>query len=95
MILFLHKGRRLINGTRVPNIMKFARTGNKLHPTQKPVDLMEYLIKKFSDENNIIIDPFMGSGTTGVACKNLNRNFIGIELDKNYFKIAQERINKP
>lgn len=91
-ILFLHKGRRLINGRRDPNIFKFRRTGNKLHPTEKPVDLMEYLIEKFTDENQTILDPFMGSGTTGVACKNLNRNFIGIELDEGYFNIAKERI---
>jgi len=91
-ILFLHKGRRLINGKRDPNIFKFKRTGNKLHPTQKPVDLMEYLISKFTDKSDTVIDPFMGSGTTGVACKNLNRNFIGIELDKEYFDIAKERI---
>ena len=91
-ILFLHKGRKLLNGKRDPNIFKFARTGNKLHPTQKPIDLMEYLLTKVTDENDLVIDPFMGSGTTGVACKNLNRSFIGIELDEEYFKIAEERI---
>ncbi len=91
-ILFIQKGRRFINGSRDSNIFKFARTGNKIHPTQKPVDLMEYLIEKFTDENEVVLDPFMGSGTTGVACKNLNRNFIGIELDEKYFEIAKERI---
>ena len=64
----------------------------RLHPTQKPVDLMKYLIKTYSNENDTILDFTMGSGTTGVACKLLNRNFIGIELDENYFKIAKERI---
>ena len=93
-IIFIHKGRRLINGKRDPNIFKFSRTGNKNHPTEKPVDLCEYLISKFSNDGDTIIDPFMGSGTTGVACKNLNRNFIGIELDKEYFKIAEKRINE-
>ena len=93
-ILFLHKGRRFINGKRTPNIFKFARTGNKLHPTQKPVDLMEHLIEKFTDEGDLILDAFMGSGTTGVAAKNLNRNFIGIELDKEYYNIAKDRIDK-
>lgn len=93
MIIFLQKGRRFINGSRDPNILKFNRTGNKLHPTQKPVDLLQYLLEKFSDEGAVILDPFMGSGSTGVACKNLNRNFIGIELDEEYFKIAQERIS--
>jgi site-specific DNA-methyltransferase (adenine-specific) len=93
-IIFIHKGRRMINGKRDPNIFKFSRTGNKLHPTEKPVDLCEYLISKFSDEGQTILDPFMGSGTTGVACKNLNREFIGIELDKGYFDIAEARINE-
>ena len=66
---------------------------NRVHPTQKPVELLEYLIKTYSDEGDIVLDFTMGSGSTGVACKNLNRNFIGIELDKEYFKIAEERIN--
>jgi len=62
------------------------------HPTQKPVPLMEYLIKTYTNEGETVLDFTMGSGTTGVACKNLNRNFIGIEQDEKYFKIAQERI---
>ena len=62
------------------------------HPTQKPVEVMEWLIKRLSDENDIILDPFMGSGSTGVACKNTNRKFIGIELDKNYYNIAMKRL---
>jgi site-specific DNA-methyltransferase (adenine-specific) len=93
MIIFIHKGRRLINGKRDPNVLKFAKTKNEHHPTQKPVDLLEYLIAKFSDDGQTILDPFMGSGSTGVAAKNLNRNFIGIELDETYFNIAKERIN--
>ena len=68
--------------------------GNKLHPTQKPVALMEYLIKTYTNEGETVLDFTMGSGTTGVACKNLNRDFIGIELDETYFKIAEKRINK-
>lgn len=63
-----------------------------VHPTQKPVALMEYLIKTYTNKNETVLDFTMGSGTTGVACKNLNRNFIGIELDEGYFKIAQNRI---
>lgn len=93
-IIFLHKGRRLSNGKRDPNIFRFNKTGNKLHPTEKPVDLCEYLLEKFSDGGDLILDPFMGSGTAGVACRNLGRDFIGIELDKDYFEIAKERINE-
>lgn len=64
-----------------------------LHPTQKSLSLMESLVRIHSNPNNIVVDPFMGSGTTGVACKNLNRKFIGIEKDANYFEIAKRRIN--
>lgn len=63
-----------------------------LHPTQKPFPLMEYLIKTYTNENETVLDNCMGSGTTAVACKNTNRKFIGFELDKNYFDIANERI---
>lgn len=66
----------------------------KLHPTQKPVALCEYLIKTYTNEGDLVLDNCMGSGTTGVACKNINRNFIGIELDEGYFKIAEKRINE-
>jgi site-specific DNA-methyltransferase (adenine-specific) len=66
---------------------------NRVHPTQKPVALMEYLIKTYTNENELVLDFTMGSGTTGVACKNLGRKFIGIELDEGYFKIAERRIN--
>lgn len=65
----------------------------RLHPTQKPVKLLEYLIKTYTNPNMIVLDNVMGSGSTGVACKNLNRNFIGIEKDPDYFKLAEERIN--
>ena len=64
----------------------------KVHPTQKPVLLMEYLIKTYTNEGDTVLDNCMGSGTTGVACKNLNRNFIGMELDEKYFEIAKNRI---
>jgi len=66
----------------------------RLHPTQKPLALMEYLIKTYTNENETVLDFTMGSGSTGVAAKNLNRNFIGIEQDDKYFNIASERINK-
>lgn len=66
---------------------------HRQHPTQKPIALFEYLLKTYSNENMTIFDPCMGSGTTGVACKNTNRSFIGIEKDEAYFKIAEQRIN--
>lgn len=62
------------------------------HPTQKPVALLEHFVKLLSNENDLVIDPFMGSGSTGVVCKKNNRNFIGIELDSEYYEIAQKRI---
>ena len=81
------------DGLRHPKtIQKFARDKGGYHPTQKPVALMEYLIKTYTNENDTVLDNCMGSGTTGVACVNTNRNFIGIELDKNYFNIAKQRI---
>ena len=63
-----------------------------LHPTQKPFPLMEYLIKTYTNENETVLDNCVGSGTTAIAAINTNRNFIGFELDKNYFDIANERI---
>jgi site-specific DNA-methyltransferase (adenine-specific) len=65
-----------------------------VHPTQKPVELLEYLIKTYSNEGDTILDNTMGSGSTGVACVNTNRNFIGIELNKKYFDIASNRIDE-
>lgn len=76
------------------DVLKFSWDTQKssLHPTQKPVSLCEYMIKTYTNENDTVLDNCMGSGTTGVACKNLNRNFIGIELNNEYFRIAKERI---
>jgi len=76
------------------NILRFANIVGRqaIHPTQKPVVLMEYLIKTYTNEGETVLDFVMGSGTTGVACKNLGRNFIGIELDCEYFEIAKKRI---
>lgn len=71
-----------------------ANQKGKIHPTQKPVELLEYLIKTYTNEGDVVLDFTMGSGTTGVACKNLGRKFIGIELDENYFDIAFERIKE-
>lgn len=75
------------------SVQFFDREQSGLHPTQKPVALIEYLIKTYTNENETILDFTMGSGTTGVACKNLNRNFIGIEKDDKYFELAKNRIN--
>lgn len=69
--------------------------GDKFHPTQKPVALLEYLIKTYTLEGETVLDFTMGSGSTGVACKNLNRKFIGIEKDEKYFEIAKQRIGEP
>lgn len=77
------------------SVVKFKTDKQKeaLHPTQKPVKLMEYLIRTYSNEGHLVLDNTMGSGTTGVACVNTNRNFIGIEMDEKYFSIAERRIN--
>ena len=81
------------NGSRYPlHIIDFKRDKEKIHPTQKPVNLMEYLIKTYTNEGDRVLDFCMGSGTTGVACKNLNRSFVGIEKDEKYFKTAKKRI---
>ena len=66
----------------------------KLHPTQKPVELLEYLIKTYSNEGDVVLDTFMGSGSSGVACINTNRDFIGYELNQEYFQIADKRLEK-
>ncbi len=71
-----------------------CRVGRGLHPTQKPEALLEYLIKTYTNEDDTVLDNTMGSGTCGVACVNLNRNFIGIEMDDNYFEIAKNRIEQ-
>ena len=97
-----HSLERIIEFENYPtNILKFGNSNNKergLHPTQKPVALMEYLIKTYTNEGETVLDFTMGSGTTAIACLNTNRNFIGIEKDDHYFEIAKKRIeehNKP
>lgn len=75
-----------------PGKLKVDYKKKSQHPTQKPIELMEYLVREYTKEGDSILDPFMGSGSTGVAAKNLNRKFIGIELDKEYFEIAKKRI---
>jgi site-specific DNA-methyltransferase (adenine-specific) len=82
-------------GVRYPrSIQKFNLDKEKLHPTQKPVALLEYLIKTYSNEGDVVLDNCMGSGSTGVACLNTNRNFIGMELDEEYFNIAKNRLKE-
>lgn len=81
-------------GERYPKTILRFKQEKGLHPTQKPVPLFEYLIKTYSNENDTVLDPVMGSGTTGVACKNTNRNFVGIEMDEKYYNLAKNRINK-
>jgi len=81
------------DGKRLPTtILKFNRVERPLHPTQKPTELLEWLIKTYSTENDVILDNCMGVGSTGLACKNTNRRFIGIELDNKYYNIAKKRI---
>lgn len=98
-ILFFRKGKGIkINncGTSdilsVPNKKTQDVNGNNIHDTEKPVKLMEILIENSSKENDIVLDPFMGVGSTGIACMNLNRNFIGFELDEKYYEIAKQRL---
>lgn len=81
------------DGQRLPTtVLKFNRVERPLHPTQKPTDLLEWLIKTYTNEGDIVLDNCMGVGSTGVACKNINRRFIGIELDKQYYTMAKQRI---
>jgi DNA modification methylase len=96
VIWFAVKGDYKHPGKRPKSVINSQRiSGEKLvHPNEKPVDLMLELIKSVTPSDGSVLDPFMGSGSTGVACKNLNRNFVGIERDEKYFEIAKERIEK-
>lgn len=92
-VIFARKGKAKkikIGGSKT--VHQFNNPRNKVHPTEKPVDLLEMYILNSSDEGDVVLDPFMGSGSTGVACKNTNRKFIGIELEIDYFEIAKKRI---
>lgn len=81
------------DGKRLPTtVLKFNRVERPLHPTQKPIDLLEWLIKTYTNENDLVLDNCMGVGSTGVACKNINRKFIGIELEEKYYEIAKKSI---
>ena len=93
-ILFGHKGRTLLRGKRIPDVIDCDKIPSKklTHPTEKPQELLEIFIRQSSDKGDIIFDGFMGTGSCGIAAVNLNRSFIGIELDENYFEGAQNRI---
>lgn len=95
-IIFASKGQPKIRGKRISDVWQFARVKPKEqeHQNQKPVDLLIQAIEKSSDEGAVVFDGFMGVGSTGVACINTNRDFIGIELDENYFNIAKKRIEE-
>ena len=95
-IIFASKGQPKIRGKRISDVWQFARVKQKeqIHQNQKPIDLLKQAIEKSSDEGAVVFDGFMGSGSTGVACVNTNRRFIGIELDKGYFNIAKKRIEE-
>jgi site-specific DNA-methyltransferase (adenine-specific) len=92
LIIFCSNGKRKLNGKRDHNILKFSRTQNRLHPTEKPVDLFKFLIEKSTKENDLVLDTFAGSGTAGVACSMLDRNYIQMELDERYYRIAKLRV---
>lgn len=95
LVLICVKGRFVTKSNNLKTIVNFKKVhhAKAKHPTEKPIPLLEHLIDEVDSNPSVILDPFMGSGTTGVACKNLNRDFIGIELDDDYFKIAENRIN--
>ena len=90
--LFAHKGRHKLRGRRYANLWRFARDTASEHPTPKPVALMARMVEVSSNPGDMILDPFMGSGSTGVAAVNMGRRFIGIEIDERYFSIACRRI---
>jgi len=96
LVLFFRKGKAFPINDMTSRDYEFIETptlkNGKVHISQKPLDFIEKLVTNSSKENQIVLDPFMGSGTTGVACLNTNRKFIGIEIDENYFDIAQNRI---
>ena len=84
---FNHNGKKTVS-----NILQYPKPNKRYHPTQKPVELLQFLIKTYTNPNMVVLDNCMGSGSTGVACVNTGRNFIGMELDKEYFEIAKQRI---
>ena len=96
IIFLVSKGRSLFNGKRITDVWSFDRvTGkNQTHQNQKPLDLIRLCVNKHSNEGDLVLDPFAGSGTTGIACQQLNRQYILIEQDKEYFNVMKDRINQ-
>ncbi|NDO43208.1 site-specific DNA-methyltransferase [Thomasclavelia cocleata] len=96
MIILVNKGRKFFNGKRLTDVWYFDRVSGKkqLHQNQKPIELLEQCIRKHSDENDIVFDGFAGSGSTGEAALRTGRKFLGIEIDKNYFNIANKRLER-
>ena len=92
MIIFCSNGFKKLNNGRDSNIIKAKRTDNNLHPTQKPVNLMEFLIEKSTKENDLVLDCFSGSGTTAIACHNTKRKFIGCEIEETHYETSIKRI---
>ena len=95
IVFLVNKGRSKFNGTRLTDVWEFKRVAGKgqLHQNQKPVEMIEQCIEKHSNENDVVFDGFMGSGTTAIACINTNRNYIGFELDEEYYETSIKRIN--
>lgn len=92
-VWFKPKDRKVFNAHCKNTVFKYSNGSRKIHPTQKNVNLFEELITDNTNENEIVFDPFMGSGTTAIACMNTNRNFIGFELDTDYYKASKQRLN--
>ena len=94
MIIFCSNGVKKLKGRRDSNIVKAKKTGNINHPTEKPINLMEYFIEKSSNKGDVVFDSFAGGGSTLIAAEILDRNYIGIELDKDYFNIINKRLSE-
>ena len=94
MIIYCNPNNKPLNNGRDSNIIKYARTNNEMHPTQKPVELMAYLIKKSTKEEDVVLDTFAGSCPVAVACHNLKRNFICVEKDEDYFNASVKRLDE-
>lgn len=93
-IVFAHKGRKELFGGRDTNVLEFDKVATMEHPTQKPTEIIKYLLTKSSVEGDVVYDPFMGSGTTARACKDLGRNYIGSEISQAYCEIAVRRLGQ-